>query len=718
MNTSTINKNINRRHFLKIGITAGGGLILGMEWLAACSPSGSNAPEVMQTLNAYIKIGTDGLVTIMAPNPEIGQGVKTSLPMIVAEELDIDWKNVRIEQAPLDTDKYKRQVAGGSGSVRSSWEPFRQAGATGRQMLVNAAALQWKVDPAACTTEAGMVHHKSSGKKIAYGELVEKAATMPVPENVQLKDPKQFRIIGTRVGNCDTRAIVTGKQKYGIDTKREGMLYASVIRPPAFGQKLVSFDDTAARKYNGVTGVVSFDDKIAVLGRSTWEVMQAAKAVKAVWKDDGNLESTADYKANFNKILQQLPKESKRKDGNVKKALASGAKIFEATFECPFIPHNTMEPMNFFADVKPNSVELYGPTQLPDRVRNAIAEKLKIPKENIKVGMTRIGGGFGRRLSTDFAEEAVAVSQLAKAPVNVIWRREEDMGGGYYRPMALYKYKAATDSNGKLIAWHHHSVGVTGNTARENNFPAGAVPNLQVDTHEYKSPVTTGPWRAPIHNYIAFAEESFLDEIAHGVGKDPVAFRLELLELARTQPVGKVDYDVDRYAGVIKKVAQMANWGQPKPGVYQGIGAHFSFSTYVAQVAEVTNVNGQWKVNKIYCAVDCGTVVNRSGAETQVEGAMIDGLGHAMFGELTLTKGKPDQTNYDHYRLIRMREAPPVEIAFIRNNEKPTGLGEPGLPPVSAAVANALFAATGHRFRSQPFMNSAAVFSVQKQSEV
>ncbi|HEY8919840.1 MAG TPA: molybdopterin cofactor-binding domain-containing protein, partial [Chitinophaga sp.] len=557
------------------------------------------------------------------------------------------------------------------------------------------------------------------GKKISYGDLVEKAATMPAPKDVKLKDPKAFKIIGTRIGNYDTKAIITGKQKYGIDTKREGMLYATIIRPPAFGQTLESFDQDAARKYQGIKDVVTFDNKIAVLGRSTWEVMQAARSIKPVWKDDGKLESTADYKANFSKTLEQLPKESKRKDGNIKKGLAAGAKTFEATFECPFIPHNPMEPMNFFADVKADSVELYGPIQLPDKARNTIAEKFKIPKEKIKVGMTRMGGGFGRRLMTDFVEEAVAVSQLAKAPVNVIWKREDDMGGGFYRPMALYKYKAATDSNGKLIAWHHHSVGVTGNTAREDNFPAGAVPNLQVDTHEYKSPVTTGPWRAPIHNYIAFAEESFLDEIAHGVGKDPVAFRLELLEQAKAQPVGKMDYNPDRYAGVIKKVAQMANWGQPKPGVFQGMSAHFSFQTYVAQVAEVSNVNGQWKINKIYCAVDCGTIVNRSGAENQVEGAMIDGLGHAMFGELTLTKGKPDQTNYDRYRLIRMREAPPVEIAFIENNEKPTGLGEPALPPVAAAIGNAIFAATGHRLRSQPFMNSEAVFSVQKQqSEV
>ncbi len=638
--------------------------------------------------------------------------------MIVAEELDVDWKKVIIEQAALDTDKYKRQVAGGSGSVKSSWAPFREAGATGRQLLVNAAADKWKVDPASCTTEDGVVYHKASGKKATYGELADKAATMPVPKDVKLKDPKSFKIVGTSKTNYDLKDIVTGKQKYGIDTKREGMLYATIVRPPAFGQTLGSFDDSAARKMPGISNVVSFDNKIAVLGRSTWEVMQAAKAIKAEWKDDGTLESTDDYKKNFEQTLAKLPDESKRKDGNIKKGFAGAAKVFEASYECPFIPHNPMEPMNFFADVKDSGVELYGPIQLPEKARNTISDKFKIPKEKIKVMTTRIGGGFGRRLMTDFIEEAVAVSQLAKAPVNVIWKREDDMGGGFYRPMALYKYKAAVDGNNKLIAWHHHSVGVTGNSARENNFPAGAVANLQVDTHEYKSPVTTGPWRAPIHNYIAYSEESFLDEIAHGIGKDPVQLRLELLEQAKASPVGKVDYEPDRYAAVIKKAAEMSGWGTNKPGVYLGFGSHFSFSSYAAQVVELANVNGQLKINKIYCAIDCGIVVNKTGAMNQAEGAMIDGLGHAMYGELTLTKGKPDQTNYDKYRLIRMREAPPVEIHFMENTIDPTGLGEPALPPVAAALGNAIFAATGQRLRSQPFIKHEEAFTMQKKSEV
>ncbi|GAA4306675.1 xanthine dehydrogenase family protein molybdopterin-binding subunit [Compostibacter hankyongensis] len=698
---------VNRRDFIRVTAAAGGGLVLGFNWLSACSPSSRQAKAAVHDLNAFVKIDTDGLVTIMAPNPEIGQGVKTALPMIVAEELDVDWKKISIVQAGLDTGKYSRQVAGGSGAVRSSWAPFREAGATGRQMLVNAAAAEWQVDPAACSTEAGKVWHKESGKSTGYGDLVEKAAALPVPKNVALKDPSAFRIIGKRMPNYDNKAIVTGSIKYGIDTRRKGMLYAAIIHPPAFGQKLQHFDDSEAKKQPGVQQVVSFDNNIAVLARSTWEAMQGAKAIKADWSDDSKLESTGDYADNFRKILDRPSQEKpRRKDGNIRQAFAGAARVIEAEYAAPFLPHNTMEPMNFFADVREDGVELYGPVQTPEKAQSDVSKLLGIPKEKIKVGMPRTGGGFGRRLKSDFVTEAAMISKLAKAPVNLIWRREDDMGGGDYRPMGLYRYRAALDQEGRLIAWHHHSVGVTGNPSRQDSFPAGAVPHLQVDALEYKSPVTTGPWRAPNHNFIAFSEESFLDDIAHQVKKDPVTFRLELLEQAKQHPVGKVDYDPDRYAGVIRKVTEMAGWGQPRPGVYQGFAAHFSFSTHVAEIVELIRAGDKLKISKVYCAVDCGTVVNLSGAETEVEGGIIDGIGHALYGELTLTRGRPDQTNYDHYRLIRMREAPEVEVQFIRNNEKPTGLGEPGLPPAGAALANAIFAATGKRLRSQPFIKS------------
>lgn len=679
--------------------------MLGFSWIG-CS-SGKGKPV---TLNAYIKIDADGKITIMAPNPEDGQGVKTSLPMIVAEELDVDWSQVHIEQAGLDTKKYHRQVAGGSGSVKASWDPFRKAGATARQMMINAAAALWAVSPDKCYTANGMVLLKDSEKKVAYGALTTRAAKMPVPKNITLQNSGTFRLIGKRIPSVDNQAIVTGSYKYGIDTKRKGMLYAAMVRPPAFGQTLKSFNDIEAQKSPGVEKIIRIGDKIAVFGRSIWEVMQGAKKIQAEWQSDVLLESTSDYLNNFKALLIKGPDDDpKRQDGDIKKAFSKpGIRTFEAWYEAPFIAHNCMEPMNFFADVRSDGVELYGPTQNPESICHKTAKLLGIPEDKITVMMTRMGGGFGRRLMFDFVEEAVLASKAVGAPVNLIWTREDDMGGGYYRPMCSYQYKAAVDANNNLIAWHNNSVGVTGNASRPNNFPAGAVPNLQVDAQDYKSPVTTAPWRGPIHNFIAFAEQTFMDEIAHGIKKDPVAFRLELLEQAKKKPVGKVDYDPDRYAAVIQKTAEMAGWGKPKDkGIYQGIGAYYCFDTYITQIAEVLKQdNGKIKIKKIYCAVDCGILINHSGAENEVEGGIIDGIGNALYAEITLTKGKPDQANFNHYRMIKMIEVPEIEVQFIKSNEHPTGLGEPPLPPAGPAVANAVFAATGVRLRTQPFIKS------------
>lgn len=706
MNTKT-GSALKRRDFIKISALAGGGLMLSFTW-AGCFLEKEGKKGV--DLNAYIKIDAKGMITIMAPNPEDGQGVKTALPMIVAEELDVNWNQVHVEQAGLDTRKYHRQVAGGSGSVKASWKPFRQAGATARQMMINAAATLWSVSPDACYTANGMVFLKSGKKKTSYGDLAARAAKMPMPENVTLKNANAFRLIGKRIPNVDNQAIVTGQCKYGIDTRRDGMLFAAMVRPPAFGQTLKSFNDSDTLKAPGIKKVIRIGDKIAVYGRSTWEVIEGAKKIQAEWQDDGTLESTADYQENFKKLLKKgSPDALKRKDGDIQKAFAApGIRTFEAMYEAPFIAHNTMEPMNFFADVKADGVELYGPTQNPESIQKKTAKLLGIPKEKITVMMTRLGGGFGRRLMFDFAEEAVLASKAVGAPVNLIWSREDDMGGGYYRPMCTYQYKAAVDAKNNLVAWYNNSIGVTGNSSRPDNFPAGAVPNLQVDAQDYKCPVTTAPWRGPIHNFIAFAEQTFIDEIAHGIKKDPVAFRLELLELAKKNPVGKVDYNPDRYAAVIRKTAEMAGWGKPKAeGMYQGIGAYYCFDTYITQIAEVMKqADGTIKINKIYCAVDCGILINRSGAENEIEGGIIDGIGNALYAEITLTKGKPDQVNFNNYRMIKMREVPEIEIQFIDSNEHPTGLGEPPLPPAGPAVANAVFAATGVRLRSQPFIKS------------
>lgn len=699
---------LNRRDFIRVSALAGGGLVLGFNTLLSCSTKGDESKVI--NLNAFIKIDTNGQVIIMNPNPEIGQGVKTSLPMLVAEELDVDWTDVRVEQAGLDTQQYTRQIAGGSGSIRESWDSFRLTGATARVMLIRAAAAKWAVSEQVCDTEKGAVINTQNGKRIPYGELVESAVNLEVPVDVTVKSPESFKLIGKRIANIDNQAIVTGQHKYGIDTKREGMHYATIIRAPAFGQELQSVDDREAKNTNGITQVIQFDNKIAVIGRSTWEVFQGAKKLKAEWKDGGLLEGTTDYRKKLKLALSKSPAtDAKRQDGNVKQALSNASQLVELSFDAPFLAHNTMEPMNFFAHVQQDRAELHGPIQTPERTRTRLATLLELPEEKISIMMTRMGGGFGRRLMSDFVEEAALVSKLAGGiPVNVIWSRESDITGGFYRPMYSYHYRAGVDAQRKLIAWHHRSVGVGAAAASADSFPAGAVPHLQVDTQVCETPIPTAPWRAPTHNFVAFSEQSFIDEIAHKTQQDPVAFRLKLLEQAKVNPVGKVSYNPDRFATVIRKAAEISGWDKPKGDhVFQGFAAHFSFETYVAEVAElVKQADGKLKLKKMYCVVDCGTVVNLSGAETQLEGGIIDGIGHAMYAELTLTKGKPDQSNFNHYRMIRMSEAPEVEIHFIQNGEKPTGLGEPGLPPAAPALANAVYAASGVRLTSQPFIKS------------
>lgn len=692
----------DRRSFLKISATAGGGMLIGFQWLTSCQPANA-APANWTDYNAFIKIANTGQVTIMAPNPEVGQNIKTALPMIVAEELDIDWKDVIVEQAPLNTEKYERQVAGGSGSVRTNWDTLRQAGATVREMMKEAAAQEWQVPASECTTENGVVKH-SSGKSLSYGELAEKAAKLPIPEKVEFKELSDYKIIGSRIQNVDLKKIITGEQKYGTDTRREGMLYAAVLRPPAFGKKLESFDDSEARAMPGIKDVVKYENHVAVVGTSTWGVMQAKKKLKATYSDAEKLESTADYMQTLSDLAAKGSDEPKRKDGDVKKAFQQADKVLEATYTAPFLPHAPMEPMNFFAHVREDGVELFGPIQTPARARTNVAELLGIPEDKITVEMTRMGGGFGRRLYTDFVLDAVHISKAINAPVNVIWTREDDMTGGIYRPAYVYHYKGGI-KDGNLTSWYLRSASVnTGNGTRQNNFPAGALDHWQVDYNEHKSAITIGAWRAPHHNFVAFADESFLDEIIHELGMDPVEFRLALCEKAKTNPGGTVDFNPDRYAGVIKLAAEKAGWGQSKPeGVFQGIGAHFSFGTYVAQVADVSIVDGKPRIHKVTCAVDCGIVINRSNAENQIEGAIMDGLSHAWYGELTFKDGRPEQENYNNYKVMRINEAPEIETHFVESTESPMGLGEPGLPPIAAAVGNAIFAATGVRIRELPF---------------
>lgn len=695
---------------MKLAAAAGGGLMLGFHW----SNTEASAMEVLNTksvtsaklrFNSYLSIAPDGTITIMSPNPELGQNIKTSFPLIVAEELDADWSKVKVLQAPLDPANFERQVTGGSGAVPHSWERLRKAGATARHMLVEAAARKWKVSSTALTADKSMVYHKESGRKFSYGELATDAASVPVPAEVKLKNIKDFKLIGTAVRNVDNHEMVTGKPLYGFDFHRDGMLIAMVQRP-AFGMKIKSVDSAAAKAMPGIVDVVTFKNNVAVVGKSTWQVMKARKALKVEYEKDGAVESTADHDKLFKDLLDNNEAATvRRKDGDVDAAFKSAAKVIRSEYQCPFLSHSPMEPMNFFAHVREDGVELVGPTQRPDGARTDTAKLLGIAPEKVTVDLTRLGGGFGRRLQSDYVLDAVEVSNIMKAPVKVIWSREDDMTGGIYRPAVRYRFEAALDAAGNMTAYKLRGVGInSGNSTREDNFPSGAVDNLLIDSIEHKSPITTGPWRAPITNFLAFAEQSFLDEVAFAAKKDPVQFRLDLLDRAKKSPVGEIKYDIDRMKGVIQLAAEKSGWGK-KQNVSQGFSVYFSHRSYVAQVAEMEVKNNNPVLKKIYAASDCGIVVNLSGARQQVIGGIVDGFGHAMFGKLTFKDGEAEQKNFNSYRLIRMKEVPEVEAHFVDNGIDPTGLGEPALPPTGGAIANALFKATGKRVRNQPFMS-------------
>ncbi len=694
----------NRRDFLKLGLAAGGGLMLGFQWsssLGATVVDGSAWDEAV--FNSYLSISPNDVITIYSPNPELGQNIKTSFPMMVAEELEADWKKVKVVQAVLDTKKYDRQLTGGSGAIPHSWERLRKAGATAKHMLVEAAAKKWDVSSASLKAENGKVINPANGKSFTYGELANDAALIPVPADVKLKDRKDFKIIGTFVRNVDNPEMITGKPLFGLDFYREGMLQAVITRPESFGMKIKSVDSTAAKAMPGIVDVVTFKNNVAIVGKSTWEVLKARKVVKIEYEKEGNIESTSDHDRIFKELLDKPEATVRRKDGDVDAAFKSAAKVIKREYQCPFLSHSPMEPMNFFAHVRPDGVELVGPSQTPDRARNGVATLLGIAPEKITLELTRLGGGFGRRLQTDYALEAAELSSIIKAPVKVTWTREDDMMGGSYRPAVRYRFEAALDSKGLMVGYKLRGVGINaGNPTREDNFPSGSVDNLLIDSVEHQSPITTGAWRAPITNFLAFAEQAFLDEVALAAGKDPVKFRLELLDRAKQTPVGAVKYDIDRMRTVIETVAEKSGWGKKK-NLAQGFSVYFSHRSYVAQVAEVEMKKGTPVVKKVYAAADCGIVVNMSGAKQQVAGGIVDGMGHALYGNVTFKNGAAEQRNFNNYRLIRYKEVPEVEVHFVDNGIDPTGLGEPALPPTGGAVANAIFKATGKRLYNQPF---------------
>lgn len=706
----------SRRNFLKTSALASGGLLVGFNLFTACKPNVEPPVDISKLnfndFNAFIKISDEGKVTIFSPNPEIGQGVKTSMPMLIAEELDVPWSDVHVAQGVLDTANYTRQVAGGSQSLRFGWEPLRQTGATARQMLVNAAAVRWGVDPSECSASQGVITN-AAGEKLGYGDVVKEAAVLEVPENVKLKDPKDFIIIGQEISNVDIDEIITGKPLFGLDYKQEGMQYVSVLRPPAFGQTLVSFDDANARAVNGVTEVLQFGNKVAVLATSTWAAMKGKKALTVNWQQEGTAESTEMHDELLLGLLNGNTFETLRKDGDVKKAFAEADEVLERTYESPFLPHNCMEPMNFFANVTDSKIELVGPIQTPAGTAARIAQMLERDESEVSLEMTRMGGGFGRRLYGDFAMEAAEVSNLAKKPVKVVFSREDDMAAGIYRPAIKYRI-AASIKDGKLTGYHLKEAAINNNMYGliPNFFPAGALENYQVDAANYRSNITTGAWRAPYTNFLASAEQSFFDELAELMEVDRIKLHLDLLQNVKGTTDERIQYDPSRLEGLIHKVVEKSNWGKVTEEVYQGFAVYYCHNTHVAEVADIVLVNGSPVVKKITCVVDCGIVVNPLGANNQVVGGVIDGIGHSMYGELTFNEGIPQSNNFNSYQLIRMDQTPQVDVHFIESDIAPTGLGEPTLPPVGGAVANAIYKATGKRLYKQPYMKNLDVKTV------
>jgi len=743
---TTVKTSHGRRSFLKSAALAGGGMMLGFEWLTSCqSSSATIAPassaKAWYKFNGFLSIADNGTITILSPNPEGGQNVKTSMPMIVAEELDVDWKNVVVEQAPLNTALYTRQFIGGSQGIRQSWQTLRMAGASARQMLREAAAQSWGVPVEEISTAAGVLSHKASGKSASYGEMASAAAQIPVPKEVALKAVKDFKIIGSSRKNVDATKIITGQPLFGIDSRKEGMLIAMVIHPPAFGLKLKSFDDSAARNMPGIKAIfpikvmnadyekqffdtLTFPDVVAIVGNSTWEVMQAKKAIKIECEPisestemvnrlgsrqsvriPAGLENSAGHQAKIAELAAQ-PGRIRRRDGDPETAFKSAAKILERTYTAPHLAHNCMEPMNFFAHVTAEKAELVGPLQKPEFTEQALAARLGMPLEKIDFQMTRLGGGYGRRSYAHWALEAALISQKMQAPIKLMYTREDDMTSGIYRPAYQATYRAALDANNQLIAFHVKTGGIPESPLAANAFPAGAIDNYLAEDWTIDSNITVGSFRAPRSNFMASAEQSFLDELAEAMGKDPITFRLDLLNRAKTNPVGKNnDYDPARYAGVLELVREKSGWGQSQTNVHRGVSAYFSHNSYAAQVLDLVLEDGKPVVKRVCCALDCGIVVNPDAAINMTEGAIVDGIGTALYGSITFKDGVPDKNNFDKYRMIRIGEAPgTIDVHFVKNEIAPTGMGEPPYPPVFGALANALYKAKGKRMYQQPYL--------------
>lgn len=724
---------LSRRAFLRVTALASGGFALGVYFKPAAAALAQSTdarlpePARMFAPSAFIRISSDGIVTLVAKNPELGQGVKTALPMILAEELDVDFTTVRVEQGGLDA-QLGFQLSGGSTSVPRNYEALRRAGATAREMLMQAAAQIWGVAVSELSTAHGTVIHPLAERRLTYGELASRAAVLPLPDerNVRLKNPRDFKLIGTRVGGVDNVAIVTGQPLFALDQRVPGLRYAVYEKCPVFGGRVVSANLEQIRNRPGVIDAFVIEggknyyellSGVAIVADSTWAAFSARRRLRVVWDEgSGASQSTAGYAAEAAALAAREGKVL-HDAGDVRTALAGANQVIEASYSYPYVAHNAMEPHDCVArPTADGGLELFIPTQMPQRAEDLIHETLGIPRARIKQHVMRIGGAFGRRWYHDFAVEAGAIAMRVREPVKLVWTREDDLRHDFYRPAGWHHLRAGLDTAGAIVAWQDRFITVGLNSASEpaycaeiglDDFPHPFLPNVRIEQAVVSTNVPTGPFRAPVANAQAFVTESFLDELAHAARRDPLEMRLTLLGADRVLPTS--NFNTRRMKDVLRLAAEKSGWPKQLPrGSGQGLAAYYSHAGYFAEVAEVSVAqDGTWKVDRVTVAADVGPIINLSGAENQVEGSIIDALSTAWMQEITFEHGRVVQGNFGDYPLLRIGDAPKqIEIHFLQSDNPPTGLGEPGFPPLAPAVGNAIFAATGKRIRALPFKNA------------
>jgi isoquinoline 1-oxidoreductase beta subunit len=711
---------VSRRAFLRTSAAVGGGLLV--TWNVPLSKKAGQAfaaDKDAYAVNAFVRIGTDESVTVISAHSEMGQGIYTSLPMLLNEELQADWAKIRVEPAPVDAvynhPVFGIQMTGGSTTSPAEWTRYRKMGAVARVMLVQAAAKQWGVDPSTCRVENGVVIHDQSKKRVTYGSLANAASKLTAPTDVPLKDPKNFTLVGKSTKRLDTPSKTNGAAQFGLDVSVPGMLYAVVMRPPVFGGKVRSIDASETLRVPGVKSVEQIPSGITVIATKFWAAKLGRDKLKVDWDLGPNADLSTDQMLRDFAEMSRKPGNLAKKAGDPDAALKSAAKTITATYDVPYLAHCMMEPLNCVVDLRADSCELWTGTQFETVDRANAAKVAGLPPEKVKLNTTLLGGGFGRRANpaSDFVVEAVHVAKVAKAPVKVVWTRDDDLKGGWYRPMWHDRFFAGVDASGEPVAWKHTIVGqsIAEGTPFEPLMVKDGVdvtsvegaadmlygiPNLQVDLHSPKIGVPVQWWRSVGHSHTGFSVEAFLDEVAHAGGKDPYELRRKLLA---KQP---------KMLEVLELCAQKAKWGSKlPPGVGRGIATHFSFDSYVAQVVEASvEKNGTVHVHRVVCAVNCGMVINPDTVKAQMEGGIIFGLTAALKTEITLKNGRVEQTNFHDYQMLRMFESPEVEVYIVPSTQNPTGVGEPGVPPVAPALANAIFAVTGKRVRRLPIRTS------------